>query len=90
MNPIILAHGGAGAPNEHSDGPEAACEVGSKSLNDGDTDQALRACMNACVVLENDIRFNAGTGSNFRIDGSMRNWRRRRGNSPSAGNACLY
>lgn len=69
--PVILAHGGAGAPNEDSDGPQAACEHGAKFLTDGQTDAALRAVIEAAVVLENDVRFNAGTGANYRLDGSL-------------------
>ncbi|MCF6228567.1 MAG: isoaspartyl peptidase/L-asparaginase [Planctomycetes bacterium] len=71
MAAIILAHGGAGSVNENSDGPIEACKFGAESLNDGDIDQTLRACMNACVVLENDPRFNAGTGSNLRMDATI-------------------
>lgn len=69
--PVILAHGGAGAPNEHSDGPEKACKVGAKFLTDGEPDPALRAVIEAAVVLENDVRFNAGTGANMRLDSSL-------------------
>ncbi|MDC1143147.1 isoaspartyl peptidase/L-asparaginase [Planctomycetota bacterium] len=71
MSAMILAHGGAGAANEDSDGPELACKTGAEALTDGDQDAALRACIKACVVLENDPRFNAGTGSNMRLDGSI-------------------
>lgn len=69
--PVILAHGGAGAPNEHSDGPVAACEHSAKFLIDGQPDAALRAVIEAAVILENDVRFNAGTGANYRLDGSL-------------------
>lgn len=69
--PVILAHGGAGAPNEHSDGPEEACKVGAKFLTDSRPDAALRAVIEAAVILENDVRFNAGTGANMRLDGSL-------------------
>ena len=70
-HPVILAHGGAGAPNEDSDGPQHACEVGLKFLTDGQIDAALRAVIEAAVVLENDVRFNAGSGANMRLDGSL-------------------
>lgn len=70
-HPIILAHGGAGAPNEDSDGPQHACEVALSALTDGQIDAALRAVTEAAVVLENDERFNAGTGANCRLDGSL-------------------
>ncbi|MCC7508114.1 MAG: isoaspartyl peptidase/L-asparaginase [Planctomycetes bacterium] len=69
--PIILAHGGAGAPNRDSDGPEAACKHALKFLTDGEIDAALRAVIEAAVILEDDVRFNAGTGANMRIDGSI-------------------
>lgn len=69
--PAILAHGGAGAPNEDSDGPIAACEHGAQFLADGQPDAALRAVIEAAVILENDERFNAGTGANYRLDGSL-------------------
>lgn len=71
MKPIILCHGGAGAPNEHSDGPEAACRVGMAALDAGGVDAALKSVIDAAVVLENDPRFNAGTGANQRMDGSL-------------------
>lgn len=70
-NPVILAHGGAGAPTEDSDGPQSACEAAMKTLTDGQTDAALRAVIEAAVLLENDVRFNAGTGANYRLDGSL-------------------
>ncbi len=68
--PVILAHGGAGAPNEHADGPQAACLRGAELLADGGIDAALRAVIEAAVMLEDDPRFNAGTGANMRLDGS--------------------
>lgn len=71
MKPIILTHGGVGAPNEHSDGCETACKVGARVLTDGAPDAALRAVIEAAVVLEDDPRFNAGTGANLRVDGSI-------------------
>ena len=69
--PMILAHGGAGAPNEHSDGPQHAAELGIKVLRDGQIDAALRAVIESAVALEDDERFNAGTGANCRLDGSI-------------------
>jgi L-asparaginase / beta-aspartyl-peptidase len=70
-HPIILAHGGAGSLNEQSDGPEAACRQGATFLTDGQIDAALRAVIEAAVVLEDDPRFNAATGGNMRIDGRI-------------------
>jgi len=69
--PVILAHGGAGAPTSDSDGPQAACEAAFRQLTDGNHDAALRAVIEAAVILENDVRFNAGTGANCRLDGSL-------------------
>jgi len=71
VKPAILAHGGAGAPNENSDGPEAACREGMRHLTAGGIDPALRAVIEAAVVLEDDVRFNAGLGANMRLDGSI-------------------
>ena len=70
-HPVILAHGGAGAPNEHSDGPLAACDRAAKFLTDNQPDAALRTVIEAAVILENDERFNAGSGANYRLDGSL-------------------
>jgi L-asparaginase/beta-aspartyl-peptidase (threonine type) len=71
IQPVMLAHGGAGAPNEDSDGPEKACKHGAAILTDGQIDAALRAVIEAAVILEDDPRFNAGTGANMRLDGSI-------------------
>jgi len=70
-HPIVLAHGGAGSPNTDSDGPGAACRQAAALLGDGQPDGALRAVIEAAVILEDDPRFNAGTGSNMRLDGSL-------------------
>ncbi|MCC6574993.1 MAG: isoaspartyl peptidase/L-asparaginase [Planctomycetes bacterium] len=72
MNPIILTHGGVGDRKEkRDDGCVTACETGMKTLKDGKADAALRAVIEAAVVLEDDPRFNAGTGANLRVDGSL-------------------
>lgn len=70
-SPIILAHGGAGSSNTDSDGPERACREAWALLTDGQPEEALRAVVAAAVVLEDDPRFNAGTGSNMRLDGRI-------------------
>lgn len=69
--PRILAHGGVGSKVEDSDGAEAACVRAAAILRNGGADAALLAAIEAAVVLEDDPRFNAGTGSNCRLDGSV-------------------
>ncbi len=61
--PVIVTHGGAGAPAAFSDGAERAAR---SALGAQD---ALAAALHATVQLEDDSRFNAGTGSNYRLDG---------------------
>ncbi|MEA3190113.1 MAG: L-asparaginase / beta-aspartyl-peptidase [Thermoplasmata archaeon] len=63
----ILAHGGAGSSRTEVDGPEAACRAGMEVLRKGGT--PLDAAVAGCAHLEDDPRFNAGTGSNLRLDG---------------------
>lgn len=63
----VITHGGAGAPGHYKDGPQAAAEAGLARLAAGDP--PLAAAVAAAVLLEDDPRFNAGTGSHFRLDG---------------------
>lgn len=63
----IVVHGGAGAGKSSEDGCIAAAQAGHRLLQDGGA--ALDAAVAAVVVLENDGRFNAGTGSKLRSDG---------------------
>ena len=63
----MVAHGGAGAKVEDKDGCAAAAEVGLARLRDGA--DAVHAAVAAVRVLEDDPRFNAGTGSVLRMDG---------------------
>jgi beta-aspartyl-peptidase (threonine type) len=64
----VLAHGGAGSyDHKEHDGPESAAQAGLKAGLE--TGSVLDAVIAATVFLENDIRFNAGTGSNVRFDG---------------------
>ncbi|MGB0652269.1 MAG: isoaspartyl peptidase/L-asparaginase, partial [Thermoplasmatota archaeon] len=68
MSFIVLAHGGAGSfDHKEHDGPEAAAQAGLAKLEAGGT--VLDAVLAATMALEDDERFNAGTGSNLRFDG---------------------
>jgi L-asparaginase / beta-aspartyl-peptidase len=67
LRAAVVTHGGVGGPREHSDACEKACEAGLAALREGGT--ALEAAIRATVILEDDPRLNAGTGSNFRLDG---------------------
>ncbi|MDF1685111.1 MAG: isoaspartyl peptidase/L-asparaginase [Legionellaceae bacterium] len=62
----ILSHGGSGSSQDDSDGPLAAANVGMELMKHGYP--ALDAVIHAVVLLENDPRFNAGTGSQLRSD----------------------
>jgi len=65
---LIVIHGGAGAPPSlMNDGCQAAAEAGVALLRRGKS--ALDAVINAVRVLEDDGRFNAGSGSVLRLDG---------------------
>lgn len=63
----IVTHGGVGSPASWKDGCESAAEAGYKILRNGGS--ALDAVQTAAVALEDDGRFNAGTGSVVRMDG---------------------
>lgn len=67
MKPLVITHGGAGAPFHFQDGCVAASDLGLARLRA--TDDPLEAVVAAAVILEDDPRFNAGTGSGFRLDG---------------------
>ncbi len=62
----ILTHGGACSDPRDSDGPQAAARLGLDLMADGKP--ALDAVVQAVKYLEDDPRFNAGTGSQIRSD----------------------
>lgn len=63
----IVVHGGAGSPSQFSDGCRKACETAFRLLEKGIS--SLDAVTEAARILEDDGRFNAGTGSALRLDG---------------------
>ncbi|GAB3453134.1 isoaspartyl peptidase/L-asparaginase [Massilia terrae] len=63
----IVVHGGAGAPCELKDGCERAAARGLERLREGA--DALDAAVSAVVTLEDDGRYNAGTGAIVGLDG---------------------
>src|SRR3989304_424923 len=69
MNPIVVTHCGAGST---PGGADAASRAGRKGMailrRDG---SALDAVVAATVMLEDDPRTNAGTGSRMRLDGTI-------------------
>ena len=62
-----MTHGGAGSSQRFSDGCAAAAARARTVLEQGG--DALAAAIEATVHLEDDPRFNAGTGANLRLDG---------------------
>ena len=63
----ILTHGGAGSNPQDSDGPLSAAKSGMDFMGNGKS--ALDAVVCSVKYLEDDPRFNAGTGSQLRADG---------------------
>jgi len=63
----IVVHGGAGAGEELSDGCRRAAGIAADVLGRGE--DALAAAIAAVVAMEDDERFNAGTGSALGLDG---------------------
>jgi len=76
--PAILTHGGVGSAVSLSDGPQRAAEAGLAVLRGGpaaagvarELSRAAEAAVEATAVLEDDPRFNSGTGANLRLDGA--------------------
>jgi isoaspartyl peptidase/L-asparaginase-like protein (Ntn-hydrolase superfamily) len=66
METLIIVHGGAGSSKKFKNITEKAARKGFLILKR--EDNVLRSVVEAVVVLENDFRFNAGTGSNLRLD----------------------
>ncbi len=65
----VIAHGGAGPGPKRQENLQNAVEVAVELLLSGAS--AIEAAVEACVVLEDDPVFNAGTGGVFRNDGSV-------------------
>ncbi|MEW6068078.1 MAG: isoaspartyl peptidase/L-asparaginase [Nitrospirota bacterium] len=63
----IVVHGGAGSPSHFSDGCRTACEAAFDILEKGRS--SMDAVVEAARILEDDGRFNAGSGSSYRLDG---------------------
>ncbi len=65
--PLVVTHGGVGSGPEYGDGVRAAADTAMRVLRRGGP--ALDAALAGTVRLEDDPRFNAGTGANIRLDG---------------------
>jgi L-asparaginase/beta-aspartyl-peptidase (threonine type) len=64
----VVVHGGVGASLDYQDGCERAARRAIERLQGGG--DALDAAVSAVVVLEDDGRFNAGTGADLGLDGA--------------------
>jgi L-asparaginase / beta-aspartyl-peptidase len=69
VRPLLLTHCGAGSDASVQDAAHLAGTRGMEVLDRGG--RALDAVVEAIVVLEDDPRLNAGTGSRMRIDGRI-------------------
>jgi len=67
--PAAIAHGGAGPGPSRQTNVEVSISRAAEILGAGGS--AVKAAVEACVVLEDDPVFNAGTGAVFRTDGSV-------------------
>ena len=63
----VVVHGGVGSPLRWNDGCKKACTAAFELLKRGSS--ALDAVVEAARMLEDDGRFNAGSGSTLRLDG---------------------
>jgi isoaspartyl peptidase/L-asparaginase-like protein (Ntn-hydrolase superfamily) len=63
-----IAHGGVGGPLEVTDGCRSAVDAALHALEQGA--DPVDAAVAGVVVMEDDPRFNAGTGANVRLDGA--------------------
>ena len=66
--PAAIAHGGADSPDADWDGPKRAVDAALAVLAHGGN--VLDAAQAGTVILEDDPRFNAGTGARIRLDGT--------------------
>ena len=66
---VVVAHGGAGSSNEHTDGTEKAVHTFYKA-NQIDT-SLIHSVALTISVLEDDGRFNAGSGAHMRENGKV-------------------
>jgi len=64
----IVVHGGAGSPRDYDDGCERAARKAAEELDI--SADALEAAIAAVTVMEDDGRFNAGSGSVLCLDGA--------------------
>lgn len=64
----LVVHGGVGSPAAWKDGCEKAVAAGLQKLKGGAG--AVDVAVETVVLLEDDGRYNAGSGSSLRLDGS--------------------
>lgn len=64
---LAVTHAGVGTPPDLKDGAERAAKTALDVMLEGQP--ALEAAVAGTVVLEDDPRYNAGTGANIRLDG---------------------
>ena len=67
LPPLVVAHAGQGSPAHLADGPAVAAQAALQALVAGEP--ALESVMAGIEPMEDDPRFNAGTGANLRLDG---------------------